>query len=373
MHLLFELGHQPHISTAEVLAVFESLGLSLEDYQVQSGYLFVETGPDVHLEEIMSKLGGSLAAFSKIERSESIEDTIVSTLLANDTNKKVFCIRGKERKLGIAIKKRIKAKGHPARYIEYKNTATILHNKLVEDQGYFMIKNGEVYLCHGIQPLEEFTHKDEDKPGFDRYSGMLPPKLARMMINLSAIKPQAQLLDPFCGSGVLLMEALDLGYDVIGSDISDRAVEDSRKNVQWIKGEKPETKRLLSEVLSCDAQKLANEVEPESIDLIVSEPYMGKPLRGGEEKDFLKRQAGELGKLYVHAFTQFHKILKPGGTAIFIIPKFHVRGGWTIIDIAKDIMQIGFVQEMFTPEDETLVYQRKGQHVAREIFKFTKQ
>ena len=65
-----------------------------------------------------------------------------------------------------------------------------------------------------------------------------------------------------------------------------------------------------------------NFISPKSIDAIVAEPYMGKPLKGNEPKEDLFKQAIELKKLYLSAFAQFHKLLKPKGKVVFLIPRF---------------------------------------------------
>lgn len=113
----------------------------------------------------------------------------------------------------------------------------------------------------GLSNPEEWSKRDYGKPAGDRFSGMVPPKLARMMVNIALRQagktaskqdskyesdpnqkanmltslPAYQLVfDPFCGSGNILMEAMLLGSDVIGSDISEKAVRDTRANLEWL-------------------------------------------------------------------------------------------------------------------------------------------
>ena len=59
--------------------------------------------------------------------------------------------------------------------------------------------------------------KPHKRPFF--YPGSMNPKLARCMVNLSRIKEGQLLLDPFCGTGGILIEAGLLGCKVVGSDI----------------------------------------------------------------------------------------------------------------------------------------------------------
>ena len=59
--------------------------------------------------------------------------------------------------------------------------------------------------------------KPHKRPFF--YPGSMNPKLARCMVNLSRIKEGELLLDPFCGTGGILIEAGLIGCKVVGSDI----------------------------------------------------------------------------------------------------------------------------------------------------------
>ncbi|WP_407415424.1 TIGR01177 family methyltransferase [Methanobrevibacter sp.] len=59
--------------------------------------------------------------------------------------------------------------------------------------------------------------KPHKRPFF--YPGSMSPKLARCMVNLSRVKEGDLLLDPFCGTGGILIEAGLIGCKVLGSDI----------------------------------------------------------------------------------------------------------------------------------------------------------
>ena len=59
--------------------------------------------------------------------------------------------------------------------------------------------------------------KPHKRPFF--YPGSMNPKLARCMVNLSRVKEGQLLLDPFCGTGGILIEAGLIGCKVVGSDV----------------------------------------------------------------------------------------------------------------------------------------------------------
>ncbi|PKP60441.1 MAG: hypothetical protein CVT88_02960 [Candidatus Altiarchaeales archaeon HGW-Altiarchaeales-1] len=59
------------------------------------------------------------------------------------------------------------------------------------------------------------------------------PKLARTLINLARVKEGARILDPFCGSGAILVEAGLMGMKIFGKDISEYMLHGCRKNLDF--------------------------------------------------------------------------------------------------------------------------------------------
>jgi len=56
------------------------------------------------------------------------------------------------------------------------------------------------------------------------------PKIAKAMVNLTG-KKKARILDPFCGSGGILIEAAFLGHKISGFDIDKRALGSAKLNM----------------------------------------------------------------------------------------------------------------------------------------------
>jgi putative methyltransferase (TIGR01177 family) len=56
------------------------------------------------------------------------------------------------------------------------------------------------------------------------------PKLSRALVNLSGVQPGERFLDPFCGTGSLLIEAAMIGADPVGADIARKMVRGARRN-----------------------------------------------------------------------------------------------------------------------------------------------
>jgi DNA modification methylase len=57
-----------------------------------------------------------------------------------------------------------------------------------------------------------------------RYPTQKPEGLGRALADMAGIRPGQTVVDPFCGSGALLVGALERGADVIGGDVSARAI-----------------------------------------------------------------------------------------------------------------------------------------------------
>jgi tRNA (guanine10-N2)-dimethyltransferase len=207
---------------------------------------------------------------------------------------------------------------------------------------------------------------------------MLPPKLAIMMINLLGLGKDSTILDPFCGSGTIVSEAALLGFkNIYGSDISERAVEDSIKNINWIKEKYP----FKAGSAKIDIQKSevaqVSKVFKGPIHGIVAEPYLGIPRKGKETETFLEDQAVELKELYLEAFNEFKNILDPKGKVVFVVPRFYLReNSWVSISdiLIPELSKIGITSDSILPKsiskDPFVLYRRKGQLVGREIWRF---
>lgn len=184
-----------------------------------------------------------------------------------------------------------------------------------------------------VQDVESWAKRDYGRPHADPKLGMLPPKVARMLVNLALTEPKDKVtvLDPFCGMGTILGEALLLGCHIIGSDISDKVVEQAKGNISWLRENFPISEKLTSQFLVENATHISSRLPPQSISAIVTEPYMGAPFEILGEKltqkkrvvseDLLKNLIRGLEKLYIGALRDWQKVLRPGGTICLILPQ----------------------------------------------------
>lgn len=105
----------------------------------------------------------------------------------------------------------------------------------------------------------------------------LEPKLCKAMINLAMVKEGNTILDPFCGTGSMMLEADRMHINAIGCDLSERMCKGALKNLQDAEN------RF---IINCDALSLP--LKMNSIDAIVTDlPY-------GRAASALRRKPREL-------------------------------------------------------------------------------
>jgi len=386
------LGANPSISFAEL---YQYLG-NKDDVIVQAGVSVVIVN-DVEIGSIAPKnLGGIPKSGIIINEIRDLSaQTLSSALQEYITEGQKFHFglsyyklggqklsQGKLKALGLETKKILKARNVSVRLVESKSgnlsSVDVVKNKLLDkgvelcifssDHGY------QIGKTHAVQPFEEYSNRDYGRPGRDAKRGMLPPKLARSMVNLAGAKDGALILDPFCGSGTVLQEALLLGYKVIGTDVDEDAIHDTKKNIEWLidqnKEELPEPK-----IDAMDVRKLDKTVTEKSVDAIVTECDLGPPLQGDESEAKVLSIEKSLTDFYTEALDLMRYTLKDEARAVVVWPYFKKQN--IFISAFDRLGELGFnviepypaqYQEVFPLSLRgTLLYGREDQHLFREI------
>lgn len=97
----------------------------------------------------------------------------------------------------------------------------------------FVLTEKKAYLCVALAEVEKSfeLRKAHKRPRL--YPVSLHPKLARCCVNLTGVKLKEEILDPFCGTGGILLEAGLMGLKAAGFDIDDGMLEMSRENLEF--------------------------------------------------------------------------------------------------------------------------------------------
>lgn len=80
-------------------------------------------------------------------------------------------------------------------------------------------------------PRDKFRERENQKRPFSSPVS-IDPVQARLLVNLAGVKPGDRLLDPFCGTGGILIEAGLCGVAVYGTDIQSKMVEGTEENLE---------------------------------------------------------------------------------------------------------------------------------------------
>lgn len=401
----FILGSHPELSKAEIESV---LGRSCPAPQKQ--VLFVD---DASLDAVLlqQQLAGTIKIGRVIGEAESYIEENAATLIASlasgagGKNKISFGISvydiGAEKKtesirrrqgyggqvahdrddLGKSVKKILKEAGRPVRYVSSKeaelSSVIVQENDLLASGGEYCLFVDKDKIIVGkteaVQDFKAWSVRDFGRPARDSKSGMLPPKLARMMINLSGAKTDETLLDPFCGSGTVLMEADLLGFEhVIGSDISAKAIADTKKNHAWLETYFETNKSILENLFVSPAESLDSVLplangELEGVclvDAIVTEVYLGHPRTKPATEKEIQKTTQELLPIYESSFQTLRKLIKPGGTAVVAFPAFvMVDGSVHHLDLKSMLKRVGWTIV------DSFLYKRDNQFVGRDILR----
>lgn len=285
-------------------------------------------------------------------------------------------------KLPIDFKKELKRRGIASRWVTGKggeDIAPAAVSKLrMTDEGLdlCLFIHGDAILVGKtthVQDADAWSLRDYGRPVRDERVGMLPPKLARIMVNLAEPPRGGTLLDPFCGGGTVLMEAtLATGAArLIGSDIDATQISNAKRNLAWLVDRrilKPDIAKRI-EWHRADARDLPPTVA--GVDCVVTEGYLGPPLNGRETQPTLTKTADEITTLWRETLASLRPRLNAEARLVCVWPAFKTTHGTARVGLDAEIPDLGY--ELTDPLggwEKTagpLLYMRPGQRVMRRI------
>ncbi len=376
MKYYFILGNNKELSQAEIETKLHQLKvIQVLQYQ-EDTFLIYETNKPLKCEALINQLGGTIKIGEILEEQDDINKINLKKYLPKQDNKLRFGISNYNIKLdvnrlGKKLKRELKDEEISARFVsskEYPLSSVIVKKQKLLTNGIELcvFKSEEAFLLGktlAVQPFEKFSQVDFGRPSRDTKIGMLPPKVAQIMINLAELQIDKSIYDPFCGSGTVLQQAALLGYTKLsGSDLSEKQVEASKTNLEWLRKEMELHTKF--HVFQSDAQTVSGKMKF-PVDSIVTEPHLGPPLKGSEQPQQMEIIISSLAKLYKNSLLEFNKILKPKSPILIIIPSFYIKSKTYEIDIKR------IIPKNFKIED-SWQYFRTNQRVIRNIYKIRK-
>ncbi|MDB5162233.1 MAG: hypothetical protein JWM52_741 [Candidatus Saccharibacteria bacterium] len=293
-------------------------------------------------------------------------------------------------KTGLILKNKLKTTPASLRLIPNQeaalSTATSHHNKLglSDNKIELLVVRGRkgiiISESRGAQNITALAARDQGRPKRDAFVGMLPPKLAQIMINLASIE-KGRILDPFCGTGVILQEGLLMGYDVFGTDLSEKMVGYTEANIKWLMNEHEHfLKGRGAEWAVGDATDTTwkttehGKLEKLVIDAVVAETYLGQPFSAPPSSAKLVEVRGNCNHILSQFLKNIGTQITSGTPLVLAVPAWRdTEGHFTHLPFINKLKELGYDQtEFHTINTEQLLYFRPDQVVAREILVLTK-
>jgi len=167
----------------------------------------------------------------------------------------------------------------------------------------------------------------------------MSPRLARTLINISALTPGKTLLDPFCGSGTILAAGLARSLVCIGVDSDSRRIRDARRNLEWAK----RGSRGHYVLKVGDATDLPAFLRDTRADGVVTEPILLPKLNSRPNASVAAELMAVAGETYARSLPSIVDVLNPGGRIVMVAPVLlTVDGGEVSMDL--NARQLGLRQ-----------------------------
>jgi len=304
----------------------------------------------------------------------------------------------------LSLKKVVKNAGRSVRVVPNTelalSSAQTMHNQLTSDLGMelVLVKDGDHMLLGqvtDVQDINDYGRRDRGRPKRDARVGMLPPKLAQVIINLavSSNKPSKnfEILDPFCGTGVILQEALLMGYSAHGSDIDQRMVDYTSTNVMdWLPQAYPSIEGLRRGVSLGDATSMKwksskavfdksgdiidTEWVPMTISAVACEGFLGTPFSAIPSPEKLRETIHDSNTIMKKFLKNIAGQLAPGTRLCIGAPAWFTNSGIHHLPVLDDLENLGYNRIDFEhARREDLIYHREDQIVGRELVVLVKE
>ena len=431
MHIAL-LGRQPEISLAELAAVFgvdNVTRISQQFAKVQTAQFDITTlGGTIKCAKVITELPASRTDKASLLAASHFITQHYQAKWAHSPHKITLGLSAYNlavgardvQKTGLILKSSLKKSGTSLRLIPNDqpalSTATAHNNKLGSSPHkveLLLVKTTDRRLIiaesRGVQNITAYTRRDRHRPKRDAFVGMLPPKLAQIMLNLAmgagsltgqksctgripAISSKSNasgnavrrtidlserlesdpltevgrrhplILDPFCGTGTVLQEALLAGYDVVGTDLSQKMVDYTTENLSWLQS----TFITPGNVIDIHQADATTHRWPnsESLAAIVCETYLGQPFSAPPAPQKLAEVVGNCNHIITGFLTNIRPQLAPNTPLCIAVPAWYdASGRATHLPLIKNLQQLGYRQLNRTP----LIYRRPDLIVAREL------
>lgn len=365
MKHLFVLGRNINLSVAELFSYFEKEGNKVMGYKILKNSILIDLKNKIE-GRIVDNFGGVFCIGEII--LEEDKKNIFNSL------EKIELYSGKKNKLNYAIwdfsesfqdleeylKKRFRAEKlkatlkHMTGKIDLQEGEDfgIPSSKLIDEEFFIFDYMGKVLFGRINEKFDSdsIEKRDMGKP-VRRESLAISPRLSKILINLSKVKKGETLLDPFCGIGGIVSEALLKEVKVIGIDKDKNAVLGAKQNLSWFKFNKNDY-----EILCGDSGTF----EISGAQAIATEPDLGETLKKIPQRKEATSTLQKFEDLMIKVIRNFKS--KVSGRVVFTSPYIRIGKKRVKCNIENILEKTGYKLIHEIPE------YRESQVVGRVIY-----
>ncbi len=387
------LGRQPALGMAELEHLYDSKNtrwFSDQSALVDTDTFSIETlGGTQKAGRVVSELGRAdwRQASAKLVQAYTQAWTGFDSKITLGISAYGFDVAPRDvQKTGIVLKQKLKKAGVSLRLIPNAepslSTATAHHNKLglsLNKVELLLIRarDGKVIVAEstGSQNITALARRDQQRPKRDAFVGMLPPKLAQIMINLATTQRPAndhnklRILDPFCGTGVVLQEAALLGFAVYGTDLAEKMIRYSRDNLNWLQ----DSHHLTFDWYLHEGDAMDTKWQ-QPIDAVVCEGYLGQPFSAPPSPAKLDQVRKNCDHIMATFLKNISSQIASGTQLCVAVPAWRSASGqFAHLPFINRLADLGYTEYAFSHVKKAeLLYYREDQVVARELLVLVK-
>jgi tRNA G10 N-methylase Trm11 len=173
------------------------------------------------------------------------------------------------------------------------------------------------------------------------------------------------VLDPFCGTGVVLQEAALMGYSAYGTDLEPRMISYSDENMAWLNAEYG----VPVDSLRTEVGDATEHTWTAPIDVVAGETYLGRPFTAKPEAEILAQTAQDCNTIIKKFLRNIHSQVAPGTRMCLAIPAWQTSPNqFKFLPLIDQIEDLGYNRIRFEHvSDDQLIYYRSDQYVARQL------
>ncbi|MDP3918701.1 MAG: DNA methyltransferase [Nanoarchaeota archaeon] len=307
MEYLFILGRDPELSRQEIKYYLEARGIVFHVIENSDIAMILDLNT-FNARNVIKELGGTQKIAQEIQKIDNLykgKENKVRYGISNYTDEDDSEVKA-EMKMYFKSEK-IKA------LIKKSNLSPFLSPSEAQNVIEIILYNQKMYKTLAVFNPSDFKRRDENRPNWNT-KHRISIRLAKILVNLSGAKPGKTLLDPFCGIGTIMQEAMLSNIDVIGISTDKQELISTKKNIDWL--------RKQYQVKS-SFKLFPNIKAVRKTDYVATEPYLGPVLRTLPTEGEAKKTLKLLLPLYTRTIEDLGKITKRG--AVFISPRFKAK------------------------------------------------